>query len=149
MWKNIEIIANYSKHALYMIRLVDDTNKPEKIGRWLGDDLAGILYIGKTDNLKNRLKRIRNGCNSGGNWTNASNSGHPAGNMIWLLRSDMIKDIKPKNLQYQYEEKKSDAEAKIDEENAIRKYVRKYGEVPPLNSNIPNREVWAKSLFKN
>ena len=134
--------------AMYKIILVDGKGKPVQIHRWKGTDKNGILSIGQTSNMERRRKQFLKAINDGGELFTGIRGGHVTGNMIHLLdRLNGKKKLK-KNLRYESKTFNSKPEAENAEKEAIRKYVEIYFEVPPLNSNIPDRKGWAQSLIK-
>ena len=57
-WENIENLPDYEGKGVYRIRLVDNKGKSISIQRFLGEDKDGIIVIGKTKNIKTRLKQF-------------------------------------------------------------------------------------------
>lgn len=139
-WRDIEQRAK-RECAVYRIRLVKNT-KPLCIPRFLKADKEGVLCIGYTSNMETRRKRFKRGY--------LTCKGHSEGNLLYLLReySGLRRKYPQTHLEYQYMKKSSKAKSKGEEERLIKKYVKRYGEAPPLNSSIPKRDnqrMWRKA----
>ena len=67
--------------------------------------------------------------------------GHSEGNLLFLLKKYSPFKAKHDNSKYEYHFQKvgTTDEAKKKETKLIKDYVKQYGEVPPLNSAIPDR----------
>jgi hypothetical protein len=118
-WKNIP-----ESGGVYHIRCFKD-NKVIKINRVLGIDNDGILYIGKSDNLRERLR------------------------MLWRVINPKLKATAHtfgtkyndnKNLRFAFPLKTLFVSIEVAEEpkklenELLDKYFIKFGEVPPFNS---------------
>ena len=123
-WKQ----ESFEGNAIYKIVL-----KGSPIERLLEKDTDGILVIGKTKNLKNRLKQFNNALGKG--------KGHSEGNTLFLIKEQFDRKFKNPSLWYWYKEVR---ECDLDKEEAeeIKQYMNVFGEVPSLNSNIPQKKVW-------
>jgi hypothetical protein len=67
---------------------------------------------------------------------------HMAGIMIHILHkysSTFQEQHGQSRLQIRFERHESEKSRKLREERLIKEYVKEFGEVPPLNSAIPNR----------
>lgn len=118
-WKNIP-----KDGGIYKILCIQN-KKPIKINRVLGIDNQGILYIGKSDNLKERLRMIWRVLNP-----NLKANAHTFGtkyNGNYKLR----KVFPLKTLFVSY---KTTTAPKTLETKLINQYFAKFGEVPPFNS---------------
>jgi len=112
--------------GVYKIFSLDESEKPIPLPRVLGIDPFGVLYIGKSDNLKNRVRML---------WRvlqpNYKASAHTFGMNYKSLQ--IIQDAFPYDtLAIEYEE---NPEAKKHEKSLIESYRQVYGEVPPLNGS--------------
>jgi len=135
-WRDIEKEAGYNGWAIYKISMKRD-NKTVPIPRFLGIDKKGLLCIGITKEFEERLKQFKRGWKTG--------QGHSEANLLHLL--DKHTNIKKqfKNYKCHYSFKKITRNQNLDdlESQKIKDYVKKYGEVPPLNSAIRYRyEEW-------
>lgn len=114
--------------GIYKIRI-----KNNPIDRLLGQDKQGILAIGKSNDLKKRLKQFYKGFTEG--------KSHSEGKTLHLIMKNNPKwgeEIIDK-LEFTYTVTKTEEEAIKLEEKEIKTYFKKFGEVPPLNSAIPGK----------
>lgn len=67
--------------------------------------------------------------------------GHSEGNLLCVLQkhTPLLKKYPGLEYEYSFARIKSKGRESELEENEIKTYVKKFGEVPPLNSAIPNR----------
>ena len=141
-WIEITEPANYNGAAVYKIRIVEK-GAPAIINRFLGSDDRGIISIGMTTVMDSRRRKFVSGMTRG--------RGHSEGNLLFRIRQFAPFNQKfPKPvLQYKFFKVKSKEEADSMESRLIKAYVRKFGEVPPLNSAIPKRydeDGWQEEL---
>jgi len=125
---DLSIISENS--GLYQIRWAID-GKPQSIHRANNTDNAGLLYIGKTTNLKQRISRIQRGIFQ--LRTNDVSYTHTA---IYTYSYYGFNDkFKPENLEIRWADKQEDV---IDywEEKLLGDYVEKYFDSPPLNISV-------------
>lgn len=128
-WKKIEEKTEHTKPTVYKVRLVRKGN-PVLINRFLGKDEGGILFIGSTENMERRRDQFERGLER--------IHGHSGANLLHLLRENAGFKLEIDRLEYRFK-RMSKKRIKVGEEMLIKEYVRKYGEVPPLNSAIPNK----------
>lgn len=128
-WRNIENIYNdidvLHKQGLYQIRMVNSSNNPLPIPRLVGIDESGIIYIGMSVELRTRIENFYCGRHSGGGMYN-------------LVRLRLRRHI-PYNgytLQYRYMQISDEEVMEKIETNLLRRYFRKYCELPPFNSTV-------------
>ena len=112
--------------GVYRIFSLDNNDIPRPMQRVLGIDNDGILYIGKSNNLNERLRML---------WRvlqpNYLATGHTFG--INYKSLQVIQDAFPYDtLAIEFEE---NAEPAIFETALIETYRQIYGEVPPLNGS--------------
>ena len=139
-WIDIGRNASYKGCGVYKIRLA---NSKESIGirRFLGKDKEGILMIGESKNIGERIKYFR-GAMEGKSYR------HAEGKRLSLIKKytcfmERYKDCK---LQYSFKKLQNKSEAKKEEERLLKCYFKKYGEVPPLNNNLPGKDINWESL---
>ena len=132
-WTGITEPTNYNGAAVYKIRIMEKS-EPAIINRFLGSDNNGIIVIGQSAEMEDRRKKFVRG------WTKGR--GHSAGNLLYKIQKYVVpfnqRFPKPV-LQYKFFKFKSKEEAVNMEERLIKAYIKKFGEVPLLNSAIPNR----------
>lgn len=117
----------YKKPGVYRIYL---NNKI--IERLVGCDNDGLLYIGSAQSSNGLMKRIRDFFDSATNCTTA----HSAGRFYHLYMESLLgKAIEV--LVFEYELTADDKSALALESTQLRTYLTKYGELPPLNNQIP------------
>jgi len=79
--------------------------------------------------------------------------GHSEGYLLYLVNRYSLfkaKYSKPK-YQYHYQKLRTKNAAKTIESKLIKDYFKQYGELPPLNSAMPNRhhkKTWGKIFFE-
>jgi len=113
------------KAGVYIIRWCKN-GRPVKIGRLKGEDDKGILYIGSTNNLKERdkalLKSLKNEC---------KRKKHTmAKSYIFFSLKEVIKIDE---MEITWIELDNRNEAEMQEWLALNHYGKKFGELPPLN----------------
>ena len=135
-WMNIERNANHNGCGIYKIRLVKK-GYPIEIPRLLDIDKDGILMIGSSTNIDRRIKCFRGAMNGGGH-------AHSAGQRLYLLRiyTNFSERYNNCEIQYSFASLPNENMSKDEEERLLKCYFKRYGEVPPLNNNLPNRIDW-------
>lgn len=128
-WRNIKNIYHdidvSHKQGLYQIRMVNPSDNPLPIPRLAGVDERGIIYIGKSVELRTRIENFYCGRHSGGGMYN-------------LIRL-RLRRYKPYNnyiLQYRYMKISDEKVMEKTETNLLRRYFREYCEPPPFNSIV-------------
>ena len=112
-----------SEPGVYEIAALDKAGKSKAIPRAGGVDERGVLYIGRSLKLRNRLDLFRRGLFEG-------LKGHIAGRTY--KKRPRIQAIAPKrNLGFRFEHC-DDLEER--EKQRLDRYIQKFGEVPPLNA---------------
>jgi len=150
MWTNINDLPEYNSYGVYAIRLVyKGTNIPVVIQRFQNPDFSGILTIGQTSNIRDRIQTF------GSAYQNGTNP-HSEGRTLYLVRNffynqqffydQQFDDIY--SLQYCFIEKNSGEDAEQTEREQLQQYFRKFGEVPPLNANLPGRDGWIEEIIE-
>lgn len=123
----------YWEPAAYRVRLLKD-GKPFQMNRLLGRDEEGLLSIGKTKDMEGRRAQFISGVVNG--------YGHSEGNLLRLLvLYSGLKERVPSRpqIECQFLACKSEDEAIKTEARLLKDYLCRFGELPPLNSAIPNR----------
>ncbi|MEE9615192.1 MAG: hypothetical protein V3W31_09660 [Thermodesulfobacteriota bacterium] len=116
------------------------------VRRVAGQDHSGILYIGKSIKLRRRLKRFIdfNHIASGFLWENREVAGGILGERCQSDEDYLIEQLGKLKVKFSTINKSKLEEA---ERAVLHAYVRKFGEVPPLNNSLPKR--WSKEPSKN
>lgn len=119
-WKNIPEVGGV--YHIYCYK----GKKPITINRVLGIDKQGILYIGKSDNLRERLRMLWRVLNP-----NLKATAHTFGTKY--NGNNKLKKVFPlKTLSVSF---KTTSEPKNLETKLLNQYFDKFGEVPPMNSS--------------
>lgn len=112
------------KGGAYKLVAIEDGNRMP-IGRLLGTDNEGILYLGKADSFKTRVIELKKSITEG-----FISSAHEC--RARYKTSELIREKFPhKNLWIQLIP--SDT-AIVKESELLKEYIAKYGEAPPLNA---------------
>jgi hypothetical protein len=119
-WKNVP-----KEGGVYKIQCIQN-KKPIKINRVLGIDDQGILYIGKSVNLRERLRILKRSLNQ-----KTKVTGHTFGKKYF--ENKKLEKIFPLNSLYV--SFITTSEPKTRETELLNKYFAKFGEVPPFNSS--------------
>lgn len=140
-WLDIIFIEDlkdlYEWPGVYKIRLANSRGCPIEIGRLLGKDKDGTLMIGESGKVATRISQFYDAY-EGYNWH------HYEAETLFLIRyktkfrKGIYNDCK---IQFAARKLNDRIEAKKEEEIMLKSYFRKYGELPPLNRNLPDRHV--------
>lgn len=120
---------NYKWCGVYVIRLADSSGHPIEIGRFLGSNSSGIIQIGHSNNVGNRLCQFYKASLKG-------KVAHSEGQRLFLIRmvtQFQKKTYKGSKLQFAVKQHGSKEEAREEEERLLKCYFLKFGELPPLN----------------
>ena len=103
------------------------------IPRFLSVDDQGLLCIGESGSMEARRRQFVRGMERPG--------GHSEANLLHhlLQHTRFAKNFPNHRLELRYRREPTKADAKTAEAKLIKQYVRKHGEVPPLNTALPNR----------
>jgi hypothetical protein len=141
-WTDIGNNPNYEGCGIYMLRLVNLAGIPIEIPRFLDNDKEGILQISHSENIQKGIKFF-NGAIEGKKYT------HAEGQRLYLIKryTDFLKKFHNYKIQYSLKKLATKREAKEEQELLVKYYVKKYGEVPPINSNLPDKYINWESLI--
>lgn len=134
-WQSIEAGNSTSGPAVYKIRLASN-GEPVAIPRFLRIDSVGTLSIGVSRNMDKRRKNFLRSL--------ARGRGHSEANLLRLLQmhSHLNRLYPDGEIQFTYAKRAKREDAAKAEEVLLKEYVVRFGELPPLNSAIPNRYNW-------
>lgn len=110
--------------GVYKLFSLNENDTPKHLQRVLGTDTAGILYIGKSNNLRDRLRMLWRVLNPDYN-----TRGHTFGvnnNSILIIREAFPLDTLAIDFEVQHDFHNY-------ETLVIENYRQEFGEVPPLN----------------
>jgi hypothetical protein len=122
------------KKGVYKIYSIKN-KKPNKIRRLSNIDNSGLLYIGSSKNLKDRLGMLRR-------VTIGKSDGYKADAHTFGVKYNAtakIKELFPLEtlfIEVECKEKFKETESKL-----LEKYLNDYAELPPLNSNYPKQKI--------
>jgi hypothetical protein len=105
--------------------------QPQTIQRLNKDDPSGLIYVGKAENLQDRISKFFR-CINAANLTNLKNFHSGA---VTFLSFNFKQKINPKDLQYRYCQLPKD-EIRASETRLLQEYVERYLDKPPLNTVI-------------
>ena len=121
MWPDKDGLRNLP--GVYEIIALDKDGQPKSLNRIGGDDKRGVLYLGRSQHLRGRLNAL---------WRMLYQQrleGHIAG--ITYRESSRIRAVAPRRqLAFRFEHCDN---IRAAEDELLRRYFRKFGEVPPLN----------------
>ncbi|MFC1949015.1 hypothetical protein ACFLW0_02450 [Chloroflexota bacterium] len=149
-WEDInrinELRENYCWPGVYKIRIADVDCNPFQIDRFLGSDSEGIVVIGNSINVFNRVRNFLKAYEG-------KYHKHSAGSRAFLLRAflgmgktNFTRNIyRDGRLMFTAVKLNSKPEAILEEEELLKVYFLTYGELPPLNRALPDDKVeWLK-----
>ncbi|MBL7210124.1 MAG: hypothetical protein ISS52_08500 [Dehalococcoidia bacterium] len=123
--------------GVYRVRLADVEGSPIEIPRLLATDRDGILAIGESVKIARRIREFHNGFEG-------RRPEHPAAEKLFLARcfTDFEKRIyKNHRIQFAARKLNDKSEAQKEEARLLKSYFEKCGELPPLNSCMPDKTV--------
>lgn len=109
--------------GVYRLILLTTRHKPKPLARVGGTDKSGVLYIGRSRNLRARLRGLRRMLFDG------AAAGHVAGR-TYKVSLPIQKIASPSRIAFRF----TPCDDYCDkEQRMLRRYFREFGEVPPLN----------------
>jgi len=118
-----------------MICLCNSKGRPIEIPRFLNTDKNGILQIGKSG--KNNNNRIKRFC---GIMCGKKDAHSEAQRMNLVKKYTCLQErYKDYRIRYIFKELGCEAEYGKEEERLLKCYFIRYGELPPLNRNLPDK----------
>lgn len=127
----------YPWSGVYEIRQLDASEKPTAIGRFLKVDKRGILMIGVSKRLGERI------CDFFQSYLEDART-HSEGRRLHLVRMMCtVKDEKYPDFLMQFRVKHIPdiEEARDEEERLLKDYFVEFGEVPPINATVGKKRV--------
>jgi hypothetical protein len=149
-WRDILSIKDFAKDigkspGVYEIRLSNSAGHPTSIDRLLGTDEAGLLAIGESVNLARRIKEFYDSYTG-------QRFYHCTGDRLFLVWASHYTDWRyskdNSRVQVRVMKLQNKAEAEREEEHLLKKYFREYGELPPLNSSMPDKHICWDEIIK-
>ena len=133
-WLDFKKNTSYKECGVYKIRLTDLKDYPIEIPRFLDNDKDGILMIGSSIHTEERIKCFRSAMEGRG-------CAHAEGKRFNLIKkyTNFMRRYNDCKIQYSFIKLPDKTEAWKEEERLLKCYFKRYGEVPPLNNNLPKR----------
>jgi len=133
-WVDLEKNPSYKGYGVYKIHLANLKDCPIEIPRFLNKDKDGIIQIGSSINTEKRIKCFRSAMEGKG-------CSHAEGKRLNLIKkyTNFIGRYNNCKIQYSFMKLGNEIEAWKEEERLLKCYFKKYGEVPPLNNNLPKK----------
>ena len=133
-WRNTEKASqdNRTFSGVYTIRIVSDPGTAMPLGRIAKIDQDGVVYIGTGNVAVERVKAFH-----------SEDFDHEAAS-AWSCGAFAFESEEGNPTEYQFEyslEPESESGHEEDEKLAIWQYVSEFGEVPPLNSQVPGGKL--------
>jgi len=143
-WTDIKQNANHGGCGVYKIRLAYSKGPPIEIHRFLDNDRDGILLIGSSEDIERRIKYFR-GAMEGKRYA------HAEGQRLNLIKiyTNFMERYKNSRLQYSFKKLQNKEEVQVEEERLLKCYFKIYGEVPPLNNNLPDKNIDWENLDRD
>lgn len=149
-WRDISSIKDFSEEVgkssgVYEIRLSNSAGHPNTIGRLLGNDEDGLLAIGESVDLARRIKDFYHAYSKG------KFGRHSVGDRFFLVLVCQYSSFgathqNNSKLQFRVMKLGSKDEAQKEEEKLLKNYFRKHGELPSLNSDMPDKHGWGEII---
>ncbi len=136
--------------GVYGIRLLDSTNHlPVPINRLLGKDEDGLLAIGESKDLRQRIKLFYKVTIKRRELLKHSAGDRLFLNLIFSHVSSNNNFFKNKTLQVSFTKADDKKSAQGLEELLMKVYFIQFGELPPLNSSMPGKgqKLWEEALL--
>ena len=135
-WEEVENNTRCDRCGVYKIRLTNSKESPIDIPRFLDKDEDGILEIGNSEDIQRRIKYFR-GAAKGKKYP------HTAGRRLSSIKkhTSFVKLYNGYKIQYSFKKLQNKNKAMREEERLLKLYFRKFGEVPPLNNNLPKKNI--------
>jgi predicted GIY-YIG superfamily endonuclease len=151
-WKDISSIDNLAGQlskipGVYKMRLSNSAGRAHPIGRLLDADKKGVLAIGESVNLARRIKEFHRA------YIGDRFMRHSVGDRLFLVlmcQYSRFKTAYQNNVKIQFAVMKlnNKTEAETKEERLLKGYFKKFGELPPLNSLMPDKYISWDEIIK-
>ena len=135
-WMDIEEKPNYNCCGVFKVRVVNLEGLPVGVPRCLEKDKDGIIYIGHSENIRRRITFFL-GAIKGKKYTS------PEGRKLFIVNryTNFRNSHNHFKLQYSFKKLPNKKEAKLELEQLLKSYFERYGEVPPVNNNLPHKYI--------
>ncbi len=148
-WEKLQDLASNkfpgveNKPGVYFIRW-KKLESPVTINRLAGSDSNGLLYIGESEDLRKRFQRIWRGIEKVNKTSETPNT--LSRRIVFCNLHEEI-NLDEYEIAWQYLSTK--IEAQVQEAAALKLYIEKFRELPPLNLQVCTRKytVWGLNFF--
>jgi hypothetical protein len=131
--------------GVYVVCWVKEGNAVP-VPRIIGVDKAGILYVGSTANLANRLKSLLKAIRIARGENEKPSKKYRHTLVLTLLYTGLAERISSKDLLVYYKTFNGKKEAETQEALFLYEYTRLYGEPPPLNLKVGRQVLMILNL---
>jgi hypothetical protein len=132
-----------NKPGIYFIRWSKNDN-PVIINRLGGSDGKGLLYLGESKNLRKRFQRLWRGIEK---VQKTDESPNTLSSRIIFCR--LHEEIKSDEYEITWQHLSTKIEAQVQTAAALKLYIKKFKEPPPLNLQLCTRKytIWGLKYF--
>ena len=151
-WKDISSIDNLARQlskvpGVYKMRLSNSAGRAHPIGRLLDIDKKGVLAVGESANLARRIKEFHRA------YIGDRFMRHSEGDRLFLVLMCQYSHFKTAyqnnfTIQFAVMKLNNKTEAETKEERLLKGYFKKFGELPPLNSLMPDKYISWDEIIK-
>jgi len=149
-WLDIDNFAEIcSFPGVYRIRLIDSAdNSPVPVQRLLYKDEEGVLVIGESGDLRHRIKQFHKVIKE-----NTGFLRHSAGDRLFLdlifRHTSSQTFFDNRGFQVSFTKAQDKVGAQRLEELLLKVYFIQFGELPPLNNSMPDKDpkLWDEALL--
>lgn len=151
-WKDISSINSLARElrrvpGVYKMRLSNSAGRAHPIGRLLDIDKKGLLAIGESVNLARRIKEFHRA------YIEDRFMRHTVGDRLFLVLMCQYSHFKTtyqnkSKIQFVVMKLNNKTEAETKEERLLKEYFKKFGELPPLNSLMPDKHISWDEIIK-
>jgi hypothetical protein len=148
-WKNLQKLASNNfprvenKPGVYFLRW-NKGEIPVVINRFGGSDSNGLLYVGESKDLRRRFQRIWRGIKK---VNKTSKNPHTLNRTILFCK--LHEEINSDEYEIAWQHLSTKLEAQVQEAAALKLYIEKFREPPPLNLQVcrPKYASWGLDYF--
>jgi hypothetical protein len=149
-WSSLDKYTDFkTEPGVYRIRLAyNQSQRPFVVSRLMGKDEEGLLSIGHSVNLRNRIQSFYRVAEQHKGFLK-----HSGGDRLFLARicasASSNTFFNDKRLQVSVVILADKDKAKVLEERLLKRYFVKHGELPPLNNSMPDGNVKWDDILLN
>jgi hypothetical protein len=148
-WKNLQNLASNKflgvekKPGIYFIRWAKN-EEPVILNRLGGSDSNGLLYIGESVDLRKRFQRIWRGIEKADKTSETTDTLSRR-----IVFCNLHKEIKSDEYEITWQHYSTKIEAQVQNAAALKGYIERFRELPPLNLQVCTRKYtgWGLNFF--